>query len=464
MAGSFISMFGSRISTVAFPMLVLHLNNSPLITGLVAFAAIAPSMLFYIPAGVLVDRWNPRRVMLVSEFLRGIAIASVVISLVIFGNRTNVGLLMLALIAEEVLEIFSTLADRRYLSLLIERDKIAASQVYIEGRAHAVVLAGRPIGPFLFSIKPLLPFLADAVSFGFSVLTLLFLQGVGEPTRKPAKVSARKMLTDAREGFGWIRNDRRSVFTITLMSITSLVAQALIMMFLAEAHAKELSTAAIGAVLAASGAGGALGSIASRRIPKVVRERWLLIQMGAWSVALGFLAMAGGLSVWGSAAAMFVLGFTGAIGNIEFGTYLVSNAADNMLARVTSIGQVLAIGACALGPVLGGAAIQSYGYQGAITLLFAIATFAAVSTLIAPWIIRVVIQGFRSAVSSVVTAHAIHSKRLTDELHGAHGPPVGDSRASRTPSAAGFALLALTIFVMTAEYAWIRNGRPWSML
>jgi MFS family permease len=441
-------------------MLVLHLNNSPLITGLVAFAAIAPSMLVYIPAGVLVDRWNPRRVMLISELLRGIAIASVVISLAMFGKGTSVGLLMLAMVAEEILEIFSTLADRRYLSLLMERDKIAASQASIEVRAHAVVLAGRPIGPFLFSVKPFLPFLADAVTFGFSVLTLLFLRGVREPTQKPEKVSARKMLADAREGFGWIRKDRRSAFTITLMSITSLVAQALIMMFLAEAHAKEFSTVAIGVVLAASGAGGALGSILVRLIPAAVRKHWLLIQMVAWSVALGFLAMTGGLSVWWSAAAMFILGFTGAIGNIELGTYLVSNTANNMLARVTSIGQVLAIGACALGPVLGGAAIQSYGPQGSMVLLFAIVTFSAFSTFIAPRIIRVVIQGFRSAVSSVVTASAIHGKRLTDELHGAHGPPVGVSRASRTPAMAGFALLALTIFVMTIQHSWTRNGRP----
>src|SRR6185437_4502680 len=142
MAGSLISMLGSRISTVAFPMLVLNLYNSPFFTGLVAFAAIAPSMIAYMPAGVLVDRWNPRRVMLFSELLRGLTVCSVVIALIAFAGRVNIWFLILAMVAEEILEIFSVLAERRYLSGLMEREKIASRQAYIEVRAHAVVLAG----------------------------------------------------------------------------------------------------------------------------------------------------------------------------------------------------------------------------------------------------------------------------------------------------------------------------------
>src|ERR1700722_16804603 len=45
--GSSISMLGTRISTLAFPMLVLGIKNSPLMAGLVAFAAIVPGVLLY---------------------------------------------------------------------------------------------------------------------------------------------------------------------------------------------------------------------------------------------------------------------------------------------------------------------------------------------------------------------------------------------------------------------------------
>ena len=106
--------------------------------------------------------------------------------------------------------------------------------------------------------------------------------------------------------------------------------------------------------------------------------------MLAWSVALAFLALAGGQSVYLSAAAMFILGLTGAIGNVEFGAYLVRSVADDMVARVTGIGQMLAIGACALGPVLGGYAIQQLQVQGAILILLAIVLSLAFISLLLP--------------------------------------------------------------------------------
>jgi MFS family permease len=411
-------------------------------------------MLFYIPAGVLVDRWNPRRVLLSSEFLRGIAIASVVVSLGMFGTSTSILFLIAAMVAEEILEIFSTLADRRYLSRLMERDKIAASQAYIEVRVHAAVLAGRPIGPWLFSIKPLLPFLADGLSFFFSVGSILLLRGGNEAVRKPERMSVRQLGGEVGQGFKWLWRNRRDKMTVTFMAMTSLIAQALIMMFLAEAHAKELSTMGIGVVLAASGAGGALGAVTVRVMPADVKRRWSVIknhwvecQLIAWSIAIGLLAIAGGgLSVWCSAVAMFTLGFTGAIGNIAFGTYLVTNVPDEMLARVTGICQVLAIGACALGPVMGGAAIQFYGPKDAVWVLFGfVASAALLAFALGYGIVRKILDTMRwsffSAVISFLTllrddviltsAQFIHSlvqppKREMDNAPGSFSPSLAN--------------------------------------
>jgi MFS family permease len=396
MVGSSISMFGSRISTVAFPMLVLHLKHSPFITGLVAFAAIAPSALAYIPAGVLVDRWNPRRVMLATELLRGLVIASVVLSLIICGLHISIWFLMLAMVAEEILEIFFMLADRRYLSGLMEEENIGSRQAYVEVRSHAAILAGRPIGPFLFAIQPFLPFLADALSFLFSVCSLVVVRRKNEPVRELPPVSRKQLLKDVGLGFGLLKEDRKARLTIILMAFTSLVAQALILMFLSEAHSRELSTVAIGVVLTASGAGGAAGAIVSRFLPDAIRRFWLPIQMVAWAVALGSLAIVGGLSVPYSAFAMLVLGLTGAIGNIEFGTYLVSNVADDMIAKVTGISQMVAIGACALGPVLGGYAVERCGAQGAVSILLIIVLLLALFSLSTPEVAKKLAEIYHS--------------------------------------------------------------------
>jgi predicted MFS family arabinose efflux permease len=239
------------------------------------------------------------------------------------------------------------------------------------------------VGPFLFSIQPFLPFLADAVSFVASVTSLLLLRRADEPRGEVRRLEPRQVMGDIREGFRWLKHDRRASVTVLLMAITSMVAQALILMFLVEAHSKQLSTIAIGLVLAASGAGGAVGSFCSRIVPTAMRGFWLPIQMVTWSVALAFLALAGGQSAYLSIVAMFILGLTGAIGNVEFGTYLVSHVADGMIAKITGIGQMLAIGACALGPVLGGYTIQQFGFHGTIWILLGIVmSLAFVSSLI----------------------------------------------------------------------------------
>jgi MFS family permease len=380
MFGSSISMFGSRISTIAFPMLALHLSGSPFVAGLVVCAAITPSMLVYIPAGALADRWDPKPVMLVSEIGRGIAIASVVAPLA-FGRRPSVYLLILAMVVEEVLEIFSTLAERRFFGYLIERDKTShaqarRAQARIEARTHAAVLAGRPVGPFLYELKPILPFLADAVSFVASVLSIICIAGqskdrdvISNPLCMRTEKTKGWLRKDIGGGILWLCRNKYARITIELMAGTTLISQALILIFLTEAHAQQLSSFAIGIGLAASGAGGILGSIVAGRLSERVKNSWLQIQMCAWSAALALLAISGGRSFLWIAAAMAVLGFTGSIGNIEFSSYLTQNVANGMLARVASIGQVLAIGACGLGPLLGGIAIQGWGVQRAVSLL-----------------------------------------------------------------------------------------------
>jgi len=406
-------------------------------------------MLFYMPAGVLVDRWNPRRVMLASEFLRGLAIASIVIALVIFRMRVNISFLILAMVAEEILEIFSTLADRRYLNRVMERDKIDSRQASIEARTHAVVLAGRPVGPFLFSIEPFLPFLADALSFIASVVSLLLVRRADEPRVEAPLRSLRlsKVIGEIGQGFSWLKSDRRAWLTVLLMAMTSMVAQALILIFLVEAHSKQFSTVAIGVVLAASGAGGAVGSFCSRIVPSAVRVFWLPIQMAVWMAAVAGLALAGGHSVYFSAVTMFILSLTGAIGNVEFGTYLVRNIADDMIAKVTGISQTVAIGACALGPVIGGSAVQRFQVQHAIWILLAIVTLMALASLLMP--------GMRQQVMRIAQ---VINRFLLGVGRASHANP-GVSKPASVPSAAAGSEQNLN-----SEYEPIGYGDPISLL
>jgi MFS family permease len=371
LGASSISMLGSHVTTIAYPLLVLHVTGSPLTAGCAVFAATAPSMLAYVPAGALVDRWNPRRVMLLSELGRGVAIGTLAATL-LFGNPM-VPLLMAVAVIEGVLEVFSGLAERRYVGSIVERDQVSSALVRIEARTHVVLVAGRPLGGLLFGIGPMFPFLADVASFIYSVAALLGIKDskpAAEATMPHAPRSKSSLVTDIREGLHWMHQDKFARMAIISFAVGTLIFQALIMVFLGDAHTRQLSAFAIGMVLAASGVGGALGSVAAPRLLPMVGYLWMLIQTCIWFLGFLFLILPGRQNFLVTAIIMAILGLTGALGNIALDTHLMENADQELLARVTSVARLATFAACAIGPIMGGVLVQEFGAQLAMLCLF----------------------------------------------------------------------------------------------
>lgn len=384
--GSSVSLLGSRVTAIAYPMLVLYLTGSPVAAGWVAFAATAPSVLAYIPAGVWVDRTDPWRAILLSEIGRGGVIGTVVIAVVI--NRAGVPLLIVAAVIEQTLEVFSVLAEPRCVGSVVPRDETASAFARIEARTHVVTLIGRPLGGFLFGLAPVLPFLSDALSFAVNACALVGIRNSRSPERPASSVPVARVSwrlgPDVRDCLRWLCRDGYVRLAIVLCASTTLTAQALIMVILGGAHSRHVPAFTVGVVLAASGAGGAVGSFVASRLPATSRKYWLKVQMWVWGGVLAALAAVGRPTSGWMAVVMLVLGLTGALGNIEVGTYLMQNVAHTMLARVTSIGRLMSFGACAIGPVLGGILFQRYGADRAIGVLFIGITILACVSLAAP--------------------------------------------------------------------------------
>jgi MFS family permease len=65
-----VSVLGSQISFIAYPLLILSLTDSATRAGLVSMAASLPALLLYLHVGALVDRFNRKRIMLVSDVVK----------------------------------------------------------------------------------------------------------------------------------------------------------------------------------------------------------------------------------------------------------------------------------------------------------------------------------------------------------------------------------------------------------
>ena len=306
-----------------------------------------------------------------SELGRGVAIGTVALTLA-FG-KPMVWLLIAVAVIEGVLEVVSGLAERSCVGSIVRRDQVSSALARTEAKTHVVLVAGRPLGGLLFGFGAIFPFLADAASFIYSVLVLFRIRdaelagnAVGAPRESPPKDS---LLTEIREGLHWIHEDKFARMTILSFSVGTLIFQALIMVFLGEAHSRQLSALAIGMVLAASGVGGALGSVAAKRLLPRVGYHWVLIQMSIWVIGFAFLILPAGRQFLFTAIIMAILGLTGALGNIALDSHLMQ-ANQEMLARVTSVSRLASFAAFAIGPITGGVLVQEFGAQRAMFYLF----------------------------------------------------------------------------------------------
>ncbi len=166
LGGQVVSTVGTRVSAIAFPLLVLAQTRSPAKAGVVGFAQTLPYLLFFLPAGALVDRWDRKRVMLVADAGRALAFASLPVALAL--DRLTFAQIVAVAFLEGSLFVFFMLSESAALPQVVPAEQIPAAIASNQARVQGADLAGQPLGGFLFGVSRMLPFVADAVSYALS--------------------------------------------------------------------------------------------------------------------------------------------------------------------------------------------------------------------------------------------------------------------------------------------------------
>ncbi len=101
-SGQLVSWMGTEVSGIALPLVVLALTGSPARAGSVAAIRGLVFVIWSIPAGVLVDRWDRKTVMFVANLGSGLAMGS--IALALFYHRLTLPELYIACAIESSLK------------------------------------------------------------------------------------------------------------------------------------------------------------------------------------------------------------------------------------------------------------------------------------------------------------------------------------------------------------------------
>src|SRR5215211_1838696 len=143
--GQAISALGSNISLTAYPLLVLALTGSAASAGLVGFLGALPYALLQLPAGAYVDRWDRRRVMLISDAIRGVTLAAVTVTVAVLADRAPLPLLAVAAFIEGSLSVFFNAADSGSIKHIVHPSQLTAAMAQNEARIRGAAFIGRPL-------------------------------------------------------------------------------------------------------------------------------------------------------------------------------------------------------------------------------------------------------------------------------------------------------------------------------
>jgi MFS family permease len=344
-------------------LLVLALTHSPAKAGIVGFAQSLPYMLFYLPAGALVDRWNRKRVMLIADAGRALALGSLALVLA-FGSLTLAQIVIVAFV-EGSLYVFFSLAEGAALPQIVPKEQLPTAVAQNQARVQGADLVGQPLGGALFGISRLLPFAADAVSYAVSFVSLLFVRPAFQEERAPTPASLR---ADIAEGIVWLWRRPFLRTAVLLIAGSNFAFSAMTLALIVRAKDLGGSPSAIGIMLAFSGAGAILGSLVAPWVQRHVHAKIVIIaSLWIWAVAALTLPLfkspfALG-AVWGFA------GFFGPVFNVTFASYRYALVPDRLLARVGSSALVVGWGAIPLGQLTAGFLLESLGAVKAIVAL-----------------------------------------------------------------------------------------------
>jgi predicted MFS family arabinose efflux permease len=365
---------GSAVSGVAFPLLVLALTGSPAQAGLVGFLERLPQLLFNLPAGVYVDRWNRKLAMVLCDVGRALALGSIPVALL----THRLSLLQLAVVAfvEGSLAVVFSLAEGAAVPRLVAKEQLPAAYAQNEAISRSSGMIGQPLGGLLFGLGQLFPFVADAISYAVSVVSLLFIRAEFEGERRVA--GGRSLRAELAEGVRWLWGQPFLRTSTLLVAGTNLIFAANYLAIIVLAQERQTSAATIGLIFGAGGIGGLLGAVLAGVLAKWLRLSWVVLSVNwLWALLWPLLAVAPTGAAIGAIYALMV--FAGPFWNVVLGSYKRALVPDELQARVDGAGTTIAWGAIPLGSLLAGGLLQWVGPVDTIWILGALMLFIALA-------------------------------------------------------------------------------------
>jgi len=377
--GETISGLGSSMSFFVFPLVGYAVTGSTTLAALAGSAYALGGLVMRLPAGVLVDRWSRRRVLIGSNLLGGLLYFSLAVAGAL--HALTMTHLVVAALGSGVISCFFPPAETAALREVVPADQMPAALSQNQARRHVASLVGPPLGGALLALRGWAPFAVDGVSYLLSAAGLTRLRA---PLQAPARGSdddgLRGVLRGTREGLRFITGQGFFRAILVWACIVNFAVNMLFLVVNLKLLRAGVHPATIGVIDTMGAISGLVGSLVA---PALVRR----LPTGRLTIIAGLVLTLAVLPIAFTDSPLLVGGlfalalFLNPASNASIGAYRVAITPDHLQGRASAALQFSVTLFTPLTGVVGGAALAAFGGRDTILAAAALIMLSVVPLL-----------------------------------------------------------------------------------
>lgn len=392
--GQLISTIGTWMQATALPYLAYRMTGRPLDLGLIGFANTLPTLLFALPAGVLVEHWDKRKAVIIFQAI--MSIQAFGLAYLTFTGKIQIWhIVLLAFFYGSAVAVEVT-ARQAMLIELTGREALP-SAIALQTTAFNV---GRVLGPLCAAWIISTTggesgvFLANGVSFVF-VIAGLFLARTRFRVERES-IAAQGLRSEFKEGLNYIRNNALVLSIILMAALVGFFGVPLVQQIPALARdvlktisdTEALVAARTSNLYAAQGVGALIAAFLAAAITSSNKYRMLFLGQ----IAFVFPIIALGLNRTTSVALVLfaLIGWGTVTQLVMMNTLIQTQVPDSLRGRIFSVYFWALQGVAPFGSIVIGGIAQTWNVPIA-------AIFAGTICLLGIVIIRVTLRNSRQS-------------------------------------------------------------------
>jgi MFS family permease len=363
-AGQSVSLVGTWITRVATSWLVYRLTGSVLLLGVVGFCGQIPTLLLSPVAGVLVDRHDRHRILVITQVLS--SLQSLALAVLALPGVITVWEILALQLVQGAINAFDTPARQSFLIDMIEDRSHLPNAIALNS---TMVNGSRIIGPSIGGIVIAAVgegwcFMIDAISY-LAVIASLLAMHVAE---KPPRTTGTRVVEELREGFQYVWGSVPIRTALLLLALVATMGMPYTVLMPAIASGiLRGGPHTLGFLMTSSGLGALAGALyLASRNTVLGLGRAMVVATTAFGI--GLIAFSLSHAVWLSLLLLPIVGGGMMVETASTNTILQTIVDEQMRGRVMSFYTMAFLGTAPLGSLIAGVLADRIGAPSTILL------------------------------------------------------------------------------------------------